>query len=75
MNCYLTKRDCFKMSKGIFCVECGNEYAIFKEGVCINCYLKTHSFTKGPEIIDIPICTNCMSYKIKNIWTLLKLEI
>lgn len=54
----------------MFCVECGKECSIFKEGVCTSCYLKTHSFTKGPEIIDIPVCTNCISYKIKNIWTL-----
>lgn len=53
----------------MFCVECGKEGPIFGEGVCISCYLKTHSFTKGPKIIDIPICTNCGSYKYKNTWT------
>ena len=53
----------------MFCVECGKEGPIFKEGVCLDCYLKTHSFTKGPEIIDIPICSHCSSYKYKNIWT------
>jgi len=53
----------------MFCVECGKETTIFKDGVCIDCYLKTHNFTKGPKIIDIPICTHCNSYKIKNIWT------
>jgi nonsense-mediated mRNA decay protein 3 len=53
----------------MFCVECGKDGPIFKEGVCINCYLKTHSFTKGPNIIDIPICTHCNSYKYKNTWT------
>ncbi|MCX6666654.1 MAG: NMD3-related protein [Euryarchaeota archaeon] len=53
----------------MFCVECGKEGPIFGEGVCISCYLKTHSFTKGPEIIDVPTCTNCGSYKYKNTWT------
>lgn len=53
----------------MFCVECGKEGLIFKEGVCINCYLKTHSFTKGPNIIDVPICAHCNSYKYKNTWT------
>jgi nonsense-mediated mRNA decay protein 3 len=57
------------MDKGMFCVECGRECTIFKEGVCTSCYLKTHKFTKGPDVIDIPVCTNCESYKIKNIWT------
>ena len=53
----------------MFCVECGKEGPIFGEGVCISCYLKTHSFTKGPKIMDIPVCTNCGSYKYKNTWT------
>ena len=53
----------------MFCVECGKEGPIFREGVCIDCYVKTHSFTKGPKIIDIPVCTNCGSYKYKNTWT------
>jgi nonsense-mediated mRNA decay protein 3 len=53
----------------MFCVECGKEGAIFKDGVCVECYLKTHTFTKGPESIDLPICTNCGSYKYKNTWT------
>lgn len=53
----------------MFCVECGKEGPIFKEGVCVSCYLKTHTFTKGPKVIDQPICTHCGSYKYKNTWT------
>jgi nonsense-mediated mRNA decay protein 3 len=53
----------------MFCVECGIEGPIFKEGVCISCYLKTHTFTKGPKVIGQPICTHCGSYKYKNTWT------
>ncbi len=53
----------------MFCVECGKETSIFREGVCIDCYLKTHQFTKGPEIIDIPLCVHCQSYRYKNTWT------
>jgi len=52
----------------MFCVECGKEKEIFKDGVCVNCYLKHASFTKGPEIIDIIACTSCSSYKFKNTW-------
>jgi len=52
----------------MFCVECGKEDIIFKNGVCKNCYLKTHSFTSGPEILDLTICTHCGAYKIKTIW-------
>jgi len=51
----------------MFCVECGKE-EIFKDGVCVSCYLKHASFTKGPEIIDIIACTSCSSYKFKNNW-------
>ena len=53
----------------MFCVECGNEEPIFKDGVCINCYLKSHTFTSGPEIIDLPTCSHCGSFKYKNTWT------
>jgi len=53
----------------MFCVECGKEDPIFRDGVCISCYLKTHKFSKGPEIIDLTVCTNCDSYKFKNTWT------
>ena len=53
----------------MFCVECGCESPIFRDGVCIRCYLKTHTFTKGPAYIDIPICVHCNSYKFKNTWS------
>ena len=53
----------------MFCVECGKEGPIYKEGVCISCYLKTHVFTQGPKIIDLPICTHCGSFKYKSNWT------
>jgi len=52
----------------MFCVECGREGQIFRDGTCLSCYLKTHTFTKGPKIIDIPICPHCGSYKYKNTW-------
>ena len=53
----------------MFCVECGSEGPIFRDGVCKNCFIKTHTFTNGPSIIDLPICVNCNSYKFKNTWT------
>jgi len=53
----------------MFCVECGKEGKIFRDGVCLNCYLNTHSFTSGPEIIDLYECSHCGAYKFKNIWT------
>ena len=53
----------------MFCVECGKEGPIFREGSCLDCYLKTHKFSKGPGEIDLPICSHCSSYKYKNTWT------
>jgi nonsense-mediated mRNA decay protein 3 len=53
----------------MFCVECGKEGSIFKDGVCIDCYLKSHSFTKSPEILDITTCVHCESFKYKNTWS------
>jgi len=52
----------------MFCVECGKEGPIFRDGVCLECFLKSNSFTKGPELIDIPICVHCNSYKYKSNW-------
>jgi len=53
----------------MFCVECGKKGEIFQEAVCIDCFLKTHSFSKGPKIIDLSICSHCGSCKYKNSWT------
>jgi nonsense-mediated mRNA decay protein 3 len=53
----------------MFCVECGREIDIFRDGTCINCYIKNNSFTKGSEIIDIISCPHCNSFKFKNTWT------
>ena len=52
-----------------FCVECGKEAEIYQNGVCLNCYVKTHKFSTGPDIIDIINCPHCGSYKYKNKWT------
>jgi nonsense-mediated mRNA decay protein 3 len=52
----------------MFCVECGNDAPIFRNGVCLSCYLKHTQFTKGPSILDITFCPRCSSYKYKNTW-------
>jgi nonsense-mediated mRNA decay protein 3 len=52
----------------MFCVECGKENQIFKDGTCLNCYLKSHTFTKGPDIIELINCPHCDSFKFKNTW-------
>jgi nonsense-mediated mRNA decay protein 3 len=52
----------------MFCVECGQEGPIYKNGVCLACYLKGNRFTEGPVIIDITTCPRCEAYKFKNTW-------
>jgi len=52
----------------MFCVECGKEELIYKNGVCIPCYLKHTQFTKGPSILDITHCPHCSAFKYKNTW-------
>lgn len=52
----------------MFCVECGKDEPIFRNGTCLSCYLKHTQFTKGPTILDITICPRCSSYKYKNTW-------
>ena len=53
----------------MFCVECGKEDQIYENGVCLNCFLKSNKFTTGPEILDLPVCTHCNSFKFKSLWT------
>ncbi|OYT57375.1 hypothetical protein B6U70_02460 [Euryarchaeota archaeon ex4484_162] len=52
----------------MFCVECGQEGHIFRNGLCIGCYIKSHSFSNGPKIIDLVRCPHCGSYRYKNSW-------
>lgn len=52
----------------MYCVDCGKEKPIFREGSCLECYVKNHEFIKGPEIFHIPVCSYCDAYKYKNTW-------
>jgi nonsense-mediated mRNA decay protein 3 len=52
----------------MFCVDCGEEKEIFREGSCLECFLKHHRFSKGPEIINMYNCAHCGAYKFKNNW-------
>lgn len=51
----------------MFCVECGKQ-EIYKNGICLSCYIKNSHFTGGPEIIDIIACSMCSGFKHKNNW-------
>ncbi len=52
----------------MFCVECGKEKTIYKNGVCISCFIHHHQFTRGPSVLDIYMCAHCTAYKYKNTW-------
>lgn len=52
----------------MFCVECGKDEPIFRNGVCLCCYLKHMQFSKGPAYLDITLCPRCTSYRYKNTW-------
>jgi nonsense-mediated mRNA decay protein 3 len=53
----------------MFCVECGIEDEIYKDGVCLKCYIKNKKFSKGSDTLDLSVCVNCHGYKYKNTWT------
>ncbi len=52
----------------MYCVDCGKDKPIFREGSCLECYLKNHRFTHGPDVFHIPVCNYCGAYKYKNTW-------
>jgi nonsense-mediated mRNA decay protein 3 len=66
MECISLKRV-DELEIPMFCVECGKE-EIYKNGICLNCYVQNTHFTFGPEIIDIIACSVCEGYKHKNNW-------
>ncbi len=53
----------------MFCVECGEEKPIFRNGSCLDCFLKNHQFTDGPSVVDITVCNHCGAFKYKNTWS------
>jgi nonsense-mediated mRNA decay protein 3 len=58
----------------MFCVDCGEEKTIYKEGSCFECYVKNHQFTKGPSIFHLMQCKSCDAFKYKTHWKALDFE-
>lgn len=52
----------------MFCVECGKETEIYKQGLCTNCYIQQQNFVHSPQVIDLIQCSTCLSWKYKNMW-------
>lgn len=53
----------------MFCVECGKEEQIYKNGLCTQCYVKSTTFTSGPSLLTLIQCSKCNAFKYKNTWT------
>ena len=53
----------------MYCVNCGKEKDIFRDGLCVECYVRDNIFTEGPDIINIIKCAHCGAYQYKNNWT------
>jgi len=51
----------------MFCVECGKKGKTYN-GLCIDCYIKMHSFFIIPSQIEITFCRDCDAYKIGGEW-------
>ncbi len=52
----------------MYCVDCGKEKPIFKNGSCLECYINNHQFSQGPEVFHIFNCNYCGAYKYKSTW-------
>jgi nonsense-mediated mRNA decay protein 3 len=52
----------------MFCVECGKEETLFRNGMCVDCYIKKNHFSKAPKNLTLFSCPHCGSYKHKNMW-------
>lgn len=51
----------------MFCVECGNEGETF-DGLCAECYLSKREFVRLPQMVDIPVCSECFGVRLRKKW-------
>src|SRR5688572_9524136 len=52
----------------MFCVECGAEGPVY-EGLCANCFRKKHPVVGAAEVLDLPRCTSCGSFRLRSGWS------
>ncbi|RLF45673.1 MAG: NMD protein affecting ribosome stability and mRNA decay, partial [Thermoplasmata archaeon] len=50
------------------CIECGKEVAELYDGLCRECYIKSHAFTDLPRRIYLTTCPKCGRVRYKNSW-------
>ncbi len=51
----------------MFCVECGKKGKTYN-GLCLDCYIKRHSFFVIPSSVEVTFCRECDAYKIAGEW-------
>jgi nonsense-mediated mRNA decay protein 3 len=52
----------------MFCVECGAEGPVY-ESLCANCFRKKHPVVAAVEVLDLPRCTSCGSFRLRSGWS------
>ncbi len=52
----------------MFCVECGAEGSTY-DGLCAKCFSKRHPVVRAPEVLDLPRCSSCGSFRLKSGWS------
>lgn len=58
----------------MFCVECGTEGPTY-EGLCAKCFTKRHAVVEPPEVLDLPRCKSCGSYRFESGWSKLERDL
>ena len=56
---------------GRFCAKCGRPYSegvVFVGNLCIRCYLEENRVLDVPSEVEVQLCKNCFSYRIKGRW-------
>ena len=56
---------------GRFCAKCGKPYnkgVVFVGNLCIQCYLEENRVLDVPSEVEVQLCKNCFSYRIKGRW-------
>ena len=52
----------------MICVECGKKVDKLYDGLCLDCYIKSHKFFEIPKQINVKVCRNCGAYNIDGEW-------
>ncbi len=54
--------------RGRFCPVCGRKVDFTIEGLCVECYKKSHPIIERLPEVKVTLCKNCYSYKLGGRW-------